>query len=212
MGNMLTKSFGPGRLIAVAVFAVASLSMRAQGVLPGSGDASFNVGFSNLDGVDNNKHISYGGSAGANLSGRMSIVGEYNYLPMGSLTQSGVTANEKIQQFGGAVRIPLSKSEHAVPYLVVGGGFDRLTASASASGVNVSASQSGGYFGAGGGVNLFVGRNWGFRPEFRWERQQFGPTSVAGVPVAGGGLNDVRGTVSLFYRWGGRKPKQTIAN
>lgn len=212
MGNMLTKSFGPGRLIAVAVFAVTSLSVRAQGVLPGSGDASFNVGFSNLDGVDNNKHISYGGSAGANLSGRMTVVGEYNYLPMGSLTQSGVTATEKIQQFGGSVRIPLSASKRAVPYAVVGGGFDRLTATASSSGVSVSASQSGGYFGAGGGANLYIGHNWGVRPEVRWERQQFASTSVAGIPVAGGGLNDVRGTVSFFYQWGGRKPKQTLAN
>lgn len=50
-----------------------ALGSRA-GVLPSSGDASFNVGFSNLDGVDHNKHISYGGSAGVDLSGRMTRV------------------------------------------------------------------------------------------------------------------------------------------
>jgi len=180
---------------------------QAQGYGMGTGDASFSVGFGNLNGVDNNKHASFGGSMGLN-SGRAGIAGEYFYLPMGSITESGVVGKENIQQFGVALRLSLLNKARANPYVVVAGGFDRLTATAASSGLSASASQSGGYVGFGGGADLLLAPHWGIRPEFRWERQQFAATNVGGIDVAGGGLNDVRGTVGLFYTWGGNSRRK----
>lgn len=175
----------------------------AQGANPGSGDAAFTVGFNNLNGVDNSKHVNFGGSVGAN-KGRTALAGEFNYQPMGSLAASGVTAKEDIQQYGVAARFSLTKAARVTPYALVAGGYSRMAATASAEGLSISAIQSGAYAGFGGGANVFLTPHWGIRPEFRWERQTFAATAVAGVPVAGGGLNDVRGTCGIFFRWGGK--------
>jgi hypothetical protein len=175
---------------------------QAQRYGSGGGDVAVNFGYGNLNGVDNNTHASFGASVAKN-SGRTAIAGEYNYLPQGSVTQSGVTGKENIQQFGAALRLSLTAPARITPYLLVAGGYDRITATASADGLSVSAGQSGGYVGFGGGANLFLTSHFGIRPEFRWERQQFASTSVGGIDVPGGGLNDYRGTVGLFYAWGG---------
>ena len=102
---------------------------------------------------------------------------------MGSITSSGVVAHENLQQFGVALRLSPLAARRANPYFLVAGGFDRLTATASDSGLSASASQSGGYLGTGGGANLLVAPHWGLRPEFRWEHQQFAATTVGG-PLA----------------------------
>jgi hypothetical protein len=189
-------------LVSVVLLSATLSFGQSRGYGMGAGDVSFNAGFGNLNGIDNNRHTSFGGSGGVN-SGRAAIAGEYSYLPMGSITGSGVVGKENLQQFGVALRLSLLGRARANPYFLVAGGFDRLTATASSSGLSARASQSGGYVGLGGGANLLLALHWGIRPEFRWERQQFAATRVGGIDVAGGGLNDVRGTVGLFYTWGG---------
>lgn len=192
--------------LSIVVLSVPFCFGQSRGYGMGTGEVSFGAGFGNLNGVDNNKHTSFSGSAGFN-SGRAAISGEYSFLPMGSITDSGVVAKENLQQFGVALRLSLLERGRALPYFLVAGGFDRLTATASTSGLSASASQSGGYVGIGGGANLLLAPHWGVRPEFRWERQQFAATTVGGVPVAGGGLNDVRGMVGLFFTWGGNSAR-----
>jgi hypothetical protein len=177
-------------------------SPKAERYGSGGGDVAFNFNYGNLNGVDNKQHAGFGASVARN-SGHISIAGEYSYLPQGSLTNSGVTAKEKIQQFGAALRVSLIAPRRFTPYVLVAGGYGRITATASAQGVSLSASQAGGYVGFGGGANLLLSAHFGIRPEFRWERQQFASTSVGGIAVPGGGLNDMRGGVGLFYVWGG---------
>jgi hypothetical protein len=60
------------------------------------------------------------------------------------------------------------------------------------------------YVAAGGGASFYVGHGFGIRPEFRYERQQFAATVVDGISISGGGQNDLRATVALFYQFGGR--------
>jgi hypothetical protein len=174
-----------------------------------SGDISGSFGYSSLDGVDNKKHFSFGGSAGVNF-GQGALVGEYNYQSLGSLTDSGVTGKENLQKFGVAARISFTSKGHVVPYLLGSGGYAHMTASASAEGISVSASQSGAYAGGGGGASIYFSPHWGIRPEFRFERETFAATTVGGVAVPGGGQNDMRGTCSLFYQWGGSRKKKSM--
>ena len=197
------------RLSAVSFLFLSALSVcsRAQGVMRNSFDVSANGGITNLDGVDNKKgHGSFGFAAGYSAGSRATLSAEYNYLMLGSLTVNGATGKEDLQLYGAGLRIAIVNTRLVVPYVVVAGGGNRLGATATSGGASSSASQSGGYFGAGGGVSLYVGHGFGVRPEFRYERQQFKATTVGGFSVAGGGQNDVRATVALFYQFGGRGP------
>jgi hypothetical protein len=203
-----------GSFVTVSLLALASPA-RSQGVVPRSGDLSGTFGYSNLTGVDGNKHINFGATAGVNLSSSITVCGEYGYLPMGSAPASqyvsGVTGsvNGDYQQFGGAARLNLGSSKHIVPYGVVSFGYARLSAGASvtvagAGSGSGSASLNGDYVGFGGGASIYLGKGVGVRPDFRYERQVF---YSAGTSA---GQNVALVTGSLFYQWGGHgKKKQT---
>ena len=124
---MINRSVGKailGCCVSVSLLALASTAW-SQGVVPTSGDLSGTFGYSNLTGVDGNKHVNFGATAGFNLSRNITVLGEYSYLPMGSAPASefvsGVTGSvsENYQQFGGAARFNLGSSKHFVPYAVV---------------------------------------------------------------------------------------------
>jgi hypothetical protein len=199
--RLFNETLVRGLFVALCLAAMAtglwaqSAQDSAQGITAGSADVAGNVGFSNLTGADGNKHVHFGGSGGINLSPRVTLLGEYSYMPMGSL--SGVAFNTQL--IGVVSRLNFFTSKRAVPYALVGAGFDRLNGSES--GVNVSANGS--YAAVGGGASLYLGKSWGIRPEFRYERQE---VTFAGLIAD---TNVVMGTASVFFQWGGRGTKST---
>ncbi len=185
--------------------------VQAQGILGHSADLAGNIGFSNLTGVDNNKHINFGGSFGFNPSSRATILAEYSYLPMGSVSASSggtsASVNGDYQQFGAAGHFNLGSAKTVVPYALVAFGYARctagLTVSVSGSGsASGSGSLNGDYIGFGGGASIFFGKGFGLRPEFRYERQDF---YVSGQSLS---QNVALGTTSLFYQFGGKGKKK----
>jgi len=193
-------------IAALVVLLSLSSPVRAQ-VVARSGEVSGNIGFSNLAGVDGNKHVAFGGAGAYNFSDRGTLGAEYSYQMMGSETIGGVTGTARIQSYGPVVRAYLTKSSRIVPYMVVAGGGLSGTVVVSAQGISVSATQNGFYIGFGGGASIYASPNWGIRPEFRYERQQFMSTTISGIAIASTGENYYLGTVSVFYQWGGRAKK-----
>ena len=159
-----------GRLFGfVALLAAFTVSSHAQ-VLAHSGDASahYGYGFGNYStsgvGATNN-HQEFGFSGGVNASSSLSFIGEYSYMPMG--TYSGV--DFKTQLFGGGVRFNFGDSGKVVPYALTVRPVETDLPEVRGGGVSVSA--TGAYAAFGGGVSCYLGKNWGIRPEFRYERQ-----------------------------------------
>jgi Outer membrane protein beta-barrel domain len=195
------KSFCTATVVLLAV----SSPALAQGIAAGSGEVTGNIGFSNLKGVDNSRHISMGGSGTYNLTQLVGVGFEYNFQSMGSQTISGIKGSEHLQMYGPVARFALMKSARVVPFALVaaGGVSDRVAVSAG--NVSMSASQGGFYAGFGGGASIYAGNNWGIRPEFRYERQHFNSTSIQGISVGSYGQNYAQGSVAVFYQFGGRR-------
>ncbi len=201
-------------VLSLLLLFVLPFGAKAQGVTRGSIDLSANGGITNLNGVDNKKgHGSFGFAAGYNLASHVALIGEYNYIMLGSLSQEvfeagfpagTLTEKEDVQLYGAAVRFSLINTRFVVPYVLVGGGGNRVQATATFQGQTISASDSGGYVALGGGASFYLFHGFGVRPEFRYERLQFPATTIQGVTVSGGGDNDLRATGALFYRFGGR--------
>ncbi len=192
----------------VALFSVLIPStVSAQGIRNGSSEVTAKVGSSNLEGIDNKDHVNFGFGVAYNFNKIVAIGFDYDNLPLGSYTNAyyvpSITAKERLQLYGVTVRISLLHDKFAVPYVVAGAGGNVLSASASSGGINVSASQHGNYVGGGGGVSFYLTRHIGIRPEIRYEHQHMDDTTVDGLLVDGSGKNDVRGTASVFYQFGG---------
>jgi len=177
----------------VALLGALAVSSQAQ-VVPHSGDLAFTAGYSyigkgtNFNATDINRYA-LGFSGGANLNQSMTVLGEYNYFSMPQVQK----VNMNMQGYGGAVRFNLATYGRFVPYGVFGGGGARLTGSES----GVSVTSNGGYFGFGGGANLYLGKNWGIRPEFRYNRFFY---TFAGI---NGNTNVLTATAGLFFQFGG---------
>jgi hypothetical protein len=197
-------------IAALVVLLTLSSSLRAQGITPLSGEVSANVGFNNViteivknyfnnnsTGI-NKEYVQFGFSGGINLTKHLAILGEFNYLPLATAA-TGYTGSVDAQLYGGAVRYSLISANKIVPYVIAGGGGTRLAVSDSYEGVTATVSKTGSNFGAGGGVSIYVGRNWGIRPEFRYIRQNQNWDNV------NYNLNTYSGTVAVFYQFGGKK-------
>lgn len=213
MMQTLLKEISVRSFLAVVFTMVSTASVWAQsapdvglGVTANSLDIAGNAGFSNLTGVDGNKHVNFGGSTGVNLSDRITVLGEYSYLPMGSVSASSggtsASVNGNYHLLGGAARFYLVRPRRGAPYALVDFGYARCTAGlgVNVSGVgsaNASASLNGDYAGVGGGASFYLGHNWGLRPEVRWDRQEY---YYSGTSL---GQNVVRESVSVFFQWGG---------
>jgi hypothetical protein len=166
--------------------------VRAQ-VLAHSGDVAGTVGYDHTSFTPANGPTSthfFGGSGGYNVTPYITGLFEYKYDP---LNYSGGSITYHSQLFGGAVRFNLTPSKKIVPYAVVGGGDERFTGSEG----GVSVSTNGYYVNFGGGASCYMGRNWGVRPEVRYERQAFTWNDMN----ATGNVVDVSG--SFFYQFGG---------
>jgi len=203
----------------VALFSVLIPStVSAQGIRSGSTEVTAKVGASNLKGVDNKDHVNFGFGLAYNFNKVVAVGFDYDNLPLGSESAGfsdgydvfTINAKERLQLFGGTVRISLLHDKVAVPYVVVGGGGNVLSVTASAVGIGISsasesASQHGSYVGGGGGVSFYLTRHIGIRPEIRYEHQHLNSSVIEGEEVSGSGKNDVRGTASVFYQFGGHR-------
>lgn len=185
-------------LCATALFLVLSNSAQAQ-IAAGTVDLAGNVGFSNLDGIDTNKHINFGATAGYNFSRSNTLILEYSYLPMGSVSGYGAKVSGNYQIFGVADRWNFGVSKKVVPYATAGLGFVRQGESAFVAGFGSGkGSVNGFYVGFGGGASIFLGQNWGIRPEVRWDAQEFSANGSSAEQ------NAVRASAGVFYQWGGQ--------
>jgi len=189
------------RFFCIALLAAFAASSHAQ-VAPHSGDIGFNAGWNNAGSFKSNGTVSstaysYGGSGGFNLSENMAVLGEFQYIPEGSYDK--VSANTQL--YGGLFRYSFGKARVA-PYVLVGGGGSR--GSLGTSGLSVSV--NGGYVGFGGGASIYLGKNWGIRPEFRYNDVFFtaaGTTASARMYQATGGV---------FFQFGGRGTSKHAQN
>lgn len=154
----------------------------------GYGHASYNkpVPFGNT-------HTNYGASGGYNVTSNITALGEYNYQP----ADSAFGQNFSAQLFGGAVRYNFLSSKRIVPYVVAGAGDFRFNISNSS-----STSYTGYYMTYGGGASIYLGKHWGVRPEFRYDRRQ---VSIQNTTYD---ADFLRESGAVFYQWGGRSKKQ----
>lgn len=185
------------RAFVAAVLVAVSAPVFAQ-IAPGSVDVSAHIGFNNLTGVDNDKHVQFGFAGGVNLTHEFALLGEYTFLPQGSFNVLGAKVSAHYQNIGVAGRYSFLNKKNIAPYGVAAGGFARATASASIFGTSASDSANGGYIGLGGGASFYLAPKWGLRPEVRWDRQMFHKNGSSSH------VNDVRGTIAVFYQFGGR--------
>lgn len=136
-------------------------------------------------------HAVFGGAGALRLGDHIHIFGEINHATVLSLAVSGVTGTAGLTNFGGGVDYGFGSSTSKVrPYVTAALGVGHL--SAGAEGVNVSIGNSL-YSGFGGGVRLYVGNHWGFKPEVRYQRYL---NSVLQ------GTNSMLYTVGFFYQFG----------
>jgi hypothetical protein len=135
------------------------------------------------------------------------LFAEFGYSTLASssfsTSASGVTvtgnASVKLANFGGGAHYSFRSSEAKVrPYITGELGVGHFYGTGSGTGssgnsANVSIGVTNAlYSGVGGGVRLYVGQNWGFKPEVRYQRYQ---SSLIGS-------NTVQYSVGLFYQFG----------
>lgn len=136
-------------------------------------------------------HAVVGGNAAYRLGDHIHLFGEFNHSTILSETISGITGSAGLTNFGGGVDYGFgSPTSKLRPYVTAALGVGHF--SAGAAGVSISVGNSV-YSGFGGGVRLYVGQHWGFKPEVRYQRYL---SSVAQ------GTNTVLYTVGLFYQFG----------
>ncbi len=186
-----------GLFLSVLFLLVMSAPVWAQ-VLAHSGEVAGTVGYDHTSftpsgGAPTSNHF-YGGSGGYNVTPAISVLGEYKYDPL----SDPITVTYHAQLFGGAVRYNFTPSKKIVPYAIVGVGDYRFTESAG----GASFSYNGYYVNFGGGASVYCGKNWGIRPEVRYERQQ---VTITGISVHAN-VSDVSG--SIFYQFGGTGKKK----
>jgi hypothetical protein len=199
------RVFSCRAVVTLVLVSVLPIVARAQGIVSHSIELSGNGGITNELGINGNHgHATYGGAGAYNLTRHIALVGEYNYVALGSLTEDGIKGTADTQLYGAAVRYALINTRFFVPYVLGGGGVDRFHEGISGEGQSLAANESGGYLALGGGASLYAGHGFGVRPEFRYTRQQYGSTTVEGLSDPGRSENDLRVTVSIFYQFGGR--------
>ena len=179
----------------LAAFLVATAGARAQ-VIPGSVMAGADVGYLHtsltVDGTNfTNNGYTVGATGGYNLIQYLGVFFEYNYLHVGTESDTNVHANN----YGGAARFYLMPKSRIVPYAVFGGGGSTLTGSDPSG----SESYSGYYIGGGGGVAYYVTKNIGVTGDVRYNHSSFTISSTNVNP------NLVSVVGGVFYQFGGKK-------
>ncbi len=193
------KNTFSGLMLSALFLLVLSVPARAQ-VLAASGEVAGTIGYDHTS-MSNNlgspfnptSHYFISGSGGYNVTPYITALGEYKFDPLIPPTGSPFTVHAQL--FGGAARFNFTPSKKVVPYAIVGVGYDRMNASET----GLTQIASGYYVNFGGGASCYVGKNWGIRPEVRYERQHVTYAPAAEILTAN--VVDVSG--SIFYQWGG---------
>ncbi len=205
----IVKTFVKNAVAGIALSAlflvVISAPVRAQ-VLARTGEVAGTIGYdyTSMTAVPSDSylptsHYFVSGSGGYNVTPYITALGEYKFDPL--VAVPGNTDKWHSQLSGGAARFNFSPSKKIVPYAIVGVGYYRMTVSVVGppSAVQVT---NGYYVNFGGGASVYCGKNWGIRPEFRYERQH----STYGTQIITANVADVSG--SIFYQWGGTGKKK----
>jgi len=180
----------------IAFLATTTCAAFAQNAA-GSVEAAGTAGYAHFSGLSDS-HFILGASAFYNFNKTVAVGFEYTYASLGSENLGGVNLSGHKQSFGGAGRFSMGKSRRVVPYFLAGFGGVTEKGTGSAGGFTESSSPSGYYYAIGGGASLFASSQWGVRPEFRYERQQFDASTGTNAY----GQNDVQVIVSAFYQFG----------
>ena len=190
----------------LGIFLFATLARAAEG---GQGEIAGFGGVARLsDG--GGSHAIAGGTVGVNIGRVIHLFGEFNYIPLGSASETtsyqGIaihaSATAKMLNYGGGLhfRVPTGTSK-VEPYFVTsfGYGHQSVTGNGSANyqgtpvSVSMDLSQGNAYVGFGGGLRYFVGHRWGVKPEFRYQKY-FGDGAGSIITASGG----------LFLQFGGQ--------
>ncbi|MFC6647317.1 porin family protein [Granulicella cerasi] len=175
---------------------------RTAEVAVGGGYSYLDTGRQGEEGYKN--HGTFDVSASYNIVRKISVGFEYTLTPLHSQTESGVTASVDLHNYGGVARFGLFSAKAMMPYVSVVGGGLKLKGKATDGTTTVSQTLSGGYLGAGLGVNAYLPAGFGIRPEVRYERQQLSHSAQQYDVFAGNGRNEITLTGTLFYTFGGR--------
>ena len=170
-------------------------------------ELSANFGRSGLQGVDAHHHFNYGGAIGYHLTPKWTLTGEYTQLPLGSVkvnTPGGTTetANGNDQIIGAGLRYNFQNFHGITPYTFIGFGFTRESTSYTAGAVNMKYGGNGYNADGGAGLTFHMGKSWGFRPEIRWDRQNFfenGSQVSRNIFIESG---------QIYFQFGGRGKKK----
>jgi hypothetical protein len=192
-------------LCIAATFLLFSSIAGAQ-VLANSGEVAGTVGYDHTSMTNNNppagnptsNHF-FSGSGGYNMTRHITALGEYKFDPLAAPPLDTFTWHSQL--YGGAVRYNFTPSRKIVPYAIVGIGYYQLTASMP----GVIENASGYYVNFGGGASYYLGKHWGIRPEFRYERQHAGYKGE----ILTSNVADLSG--SIFYQFGGTGNKNVAS-
>lgn len=151
-------------------------------------------------------HPTYGGSAAVLLGDNVHVFGEFSMsnllseqVSSGSMTATGTA---KLANYGGGVDYSFgSSSSRFRPYVLAGIGVGHFYATGSGGGTSVSLGLTNQFYTAfGGGLRMYLGKQWGLKPEVRYQRYFSSESSLIGGAV--GGSNVVQYTVGVFYQFG----------
>jgi opacity protein-like surface antigen len=175
--------------LALLLVLVGARTVTAQQLDPGQTEG---VGF--VGGVTDGGGLTFGGGIHYVYDSRWLFVGELGYLAGGNDFEGvvqgvgiGVESNAISVDLNAHYLFPQSTKQALTPYLLVGLGFLRASASTTVAGVNTSVSDTEAGLNVGAGARWQGGVNWGVRPELK-------------VFVAEN--SSVRFSVGLYYQFG----------
>ena len=189
---MICRSFKMSA-VSLVFFMAFSYAARAQ-VINRSLEANATMSFNSQSGIDSNRHTSFGASGAYDRFGKVALLGEFVYQPMGST----FAERDSMEMVGAGARYYLRQSTKICPYVVGIGGYSHYKQNVIGAGKNTGTHS--GYFAAGGGASLYASENIGIRPELRYERDMFTSSALS--------FNSVRGSISVFYVFGGSSAKK----
>jgi opacity protein-like surface antigen len=141
-----------------------------------------------------------GGTAGVNVSEKLHVFADVNYVPLGKSSfaygGSGVSSSAKLINFGGGVSSAfMSQGSKVSPYVLgvfgVGRASAKVSVTVAGQSTSEGASDTNPYLGGGVGLRYMVGENWGVRPEVRYQRY-----------LTDGGGHVLMFTAGVFFQFG----------
>ena len=151
-------------------------------------------------------HATYGGGAAVLLGDNVHVFGEFGISTLASEQVSSgsvsATGTAKLANYGGGVDYSFGSSGSRFrPYVLAGVGVGHFYATGSGGGASVSLGITNQFYEAfGGGVRMYLGKQWGLKPEVRYQHYNSSNSSLIGGTVAGSSA--VQYTVGVFYQFG----------